>query len=177
MHELFLKINKNKFTKYSFLSAITALIIMVLFVFIFNLLLPYSLIEKNFNKATGLKIEFIEPKTNLDFHFNLNTQAKEINIYDKNKKTKFVSISNPDISIKPISLLFKQIYLKKANIDNIHIKIKRNTKGEIDILKEINKNLFASTNNKLNLTRVNSNIKNINLIFYDEYKIKRREEN
>ncbi|MBR5303705.1 MAG: hypothetical protein IKU37_02640 [Candidatus Gastranaerophilales bacterium] len=172
MHELFLKINKNKFTKYSFLSTVTVLIMAVLFVFISNLLLPYSLIEKNFNKATGLKIEFIEPKTNLDFHFNLNTQAKEINIYDKNKKTKFISINNPDISIKPINLLFNQIYLKKANIDNIQIKIKRNTKGEIDILKEINKNLFAPTSNKLDLTRINSNIKNINLIFDDEYKIK-----
>ena len=166
------KINKNKYAKYLLVGFFALFIVFIIFIFAFKFLISYSFIENKFNKLTGLKIEFVKPQTNIDLHFNLNTKAQEINIYDKDKKIKFLSLKNTDISLKPIGLIFNRAYFKKINIDDISLKIKRNQKGEIDLINATNKNLISLLNKKITLTRLDSNIKNLDFTFDDEYKIK-----
>ena len=131
--------------------------------------ISYSLLEKAVKKYTGLKIEFVTPKTVLSHEFNLNFKAQQINLYDEKKSVKFVSITNPDITIKPFSLLVKRINLKKLDIENIQISAKRDASGEIDFIKAFKQkdNLKGFT-----LVRICGFIRNFNFTFEDQYNTK-----
>ena len=91
------KENKTKFNPLTLIknTALAAIIVFIIFIFSIFLLkytLSYSTIEKYFYGFTGLKLELINPKTTFDYKFNINTKAQYINIYDKNKNTKFISL-------------------------------------------------------------------------------------
>lgn len=159
--------------KYIHIKALAIAIPLIIFSIAFTTLcakfISYSFVEKKFNELTGLKIEFIQPKTNFDISFNLTSKAKAIEIYNQNKTVKFISLENPTLTFKPIGFLFNRAYLKNINADNINIVIKRDNKGNIDLLDSINKNFHQKLNKNTTLTRLNSNIKNIDIIFTDNY--------
>ena len=168
---------KNKTHKYaniikkSIIVLILTFLFLIISVIILRNVLSYSVIESYINKFTGLKVELIKPKTTFDFNFNVNTKAEYINIYDKNKKIKFISIENPDITFKPLNLLFKKANFKKLNAKNITININRNKNGQIDILENLkikDKSLLENHT----ITRLNGNINYIKFNFKDDYKIK-----
>ncbi len=166
------KFNYSLFLKI-FLSIIS--ICAILFVFSFYVLkskLSCEVLEKYLEDFSGLKVEFVYPKVAFDYKFNLNLSSQYINIYDIEKKQKYIEIKNPDISFKPIGLLFKRVYFKRFNIDSIAINIKRNPEGEVDILKSLKRKDWNFLKNKnILITRLNSNIKNIELNFEDKYKV------
>ena len=148
-------------------------IILLIAVIVIKSIFSYSLIEKNLSDYLGLKIELIDPKTTFDIKFNINTKAKLINIYDKNKKIKFITVENPNITFKPIGFIFNKINFKKLNAKNIELNIKRNSKGEIDLIEYSNlKNLKIYKKQKFKLTKLNAQINNLKINFKDEYKIK-----
>ena len=172
MREMFLNLKKNIYFK---ILAIVFLVIVVAFLCLLisiKYLISYSFIEKKLDNMTGLKVEFIEPDIGFDIRFNLNTKAKKINVYDKNKKNCFIAIDNPNISFKPFGLLFNKAYFKKVDIDNVNIKIKRDAKGQIDLYNALNKDFEKMFNKNLKITRLSLNIGNINFLFDDEYVIK-----
>ena len=105
MHNFFSKINKNIYTKLSAILLFCVLVLTILLIFGIKYFISYSFIEKKICDFTGLKLEFIEPDSHFDYKFNLNTKAKEINIYNKEKTTKFISFKNPSFSFKPIGIL------------------------------------------------------------------------
>ncbi len=168
-----IKNNITKLTRKFFaLSAIIIVFALTLTIIIKNAF-SYSLIEKNLSDFIGLKIELINPKTTFDFKFNINAKADFINIYDKNKKIQFITIEKPDITFKPIGLIFNKINFKKLNAKNIELNIKRNSKGQIDIIETSNiRNLKIFEKQKFKLTKLNTQINNIKIHFKDEYKIK-----
>lgn len=172
MYKLLPKIDKNKLIKYCTISTFAIAILFIISIFAFKFIISYSFIENKFNKLTGLKIELIKPQTTVDLHFNVNTKAQEINIYDNDKKIKFITLNNPDISIKPLSLLLNHIYFKKINIDKVNIELKRNSNGEINLIKALNNNISNYLNKKTTITRLDLNIQDINFTFNDEYKNK-----
>lgn len=173
MREFILNFINKKHSKIALIAFFAIILICFLFAISAKLFLSYSFIEKQFSKITGLKIEFIEPETSLDFHFNLKSKAKALNIYDENKSTQFVSISNPKVTFKPTSLLFKHVYIKDLYSDNIKIKIKKDKVGKIDLINALNKDLNKLlANKKLSLTRLDGKIEEINLLLDSEYQTK-----
>jgi len=164
----------NKRNKIILIISIITTVIFLTVIILFKHFFSYSYIENEINKLTGLKVELINPKTTLNYKLDLNTKADEINIYDENKKNKFISINNPDISIKPLNLLFNKIYIKKLNANNIKIDIKRNENGIIDLQKSLKQDFLNSNNQNIKITKLNSEINNINLNFSDDYKIKNK---
>ena len=170
------KENKTKFNPLTLIknTALAAIIVFIIFIFSIFLLkytLSYSTIEKYFYGFTGLKLELINPKTTFDYKFNINTKAQYINIYDKNKNTKFISLQNPEISFKPLGLLFKKANFKKFSAKNITVNIKRNQKGQIDLIQNLKIKDYSLIKNNT-LTKLNSDINFIRINFKDEYKIK-----
>ena len=157
--------------KYSILTLILLILIFILG-FIKNAI-SISNIEDIFEKNTGLKLQI--EKSNLSFNSKLDLifSANCINIYNKNKSIKFAVIKNPNITIKPFSLIVKKINIKDMTIEEIAMVLSRNEKGEIDLLKAINtKELEKFKNSDFAISRLVSKINNINLTFIDEYKIK-----
>lgn len=107
----------------------------------------------------------------VDFRLNLNINAENLIICNKKKDKDFIILKNPQISLKPISLLFRKIYVKKFNSDNMIVKITRDKFGKIDIIDncKFNHNDFANST----ITRFDSNIRSIKLIYDDNYNTKR----
>ncbi len=130
--------------------------------------LSYSLLENAVKNYTGLKIELITPKTTLSPELNLNFKASEINLYNDDKSIKFISVNNPEITIKPFSLLVKRVNFKKINIKNIQINVKRDANGEIDFIKAFKqKNNFNPKG--FIISRMCGRMENVNFIFEDNY--------
>ena len=153
--------------KYSILTLILLILIFILG-FIKNAI-SISNIEDIFEKNTGLKLQI--EKSNLSFNSKLDLifSANCINIYNKNKSIKFAVIKNPNITIKPFSLIVKKINIKDMTIEEIAMVLSRNEKGEIDFLKAINtKELEKFKNSDFTISRLVSKINNINLTFIDE---------
>ena len=88
-----------------------------------------NLLEKNLEKYTGLNFEFVEPKINLDHHLNLKTKARAVYVYSNDKTLKVAQIDNPDITIKPLGLIFKNINIDNFSADNITVSILRDENG------------------------------------------------
>jgi len=171
MHDFFSKFNKNIYAKLSTILILSLFVLTTLAFLGIKYFVSYSFVEKKFNDLTNLKLEFIEPNSNFDYRFNLNTKAKEINIYNEEKTTKFITLKNPSFTFKPIGFLFNRVYFKKLAVDDIKININRNSKGEVDIIKAL-KSFDKLTNKNLALTRLDLNIGNIDLVFNDSYKTK-----
>lgn len=173
MSELLSKINKNIFLKIGLIIFIILFILFLITCITIKYFISYSMIENQIFKLTGLRLEFIEPRSYFDYKFNLNTKAKVINIYDSKKEINFISIQNPNISLKPLGFLFKRAYFKKINADRIIIKTTRNSNGKIDILALFDENLLKKIKeNNIKITRLNSQIENIIFDFDDNYEIK-----
>ena len=51
-------------------------------------ILTYSFAENIVENYTGLKIEFVKPKSTISSSFNINIKADEINLYNKKKQKK-----------------------------------------------------------------------------------------
>lgn len=173
MREIISKLNKNIFLK---IGLITFTVLLALFLAIcitIKYFISYSLIENQIFKLMGLKLELIEPHSYFDYKFNLNTKAKAINIYDSKKEINFITIQNPDISLKPLGFLFKKAYFKRINADRIIINTTRDSSGKIDILALFdNEFLKKIENNNIKITKLNSKIKNIIFNFDNNYEIK-----
>lgn len=169
MYNFLSKINNNIYAK---IGAI-ALLCVVFFTFIFILFvkyfISYSYIENKIENITGLKIELTKPQSNFDFKFNLNTKAQELNIYNKDKTIKFLTIKNPNITFKPIGLLFNKAYFKNISADDIKINAKRNPDGKIDLIEVLNKDFNKLLNKNIILTRLEGNIKNTDITFSDNF--------
>ncbi len=166
MRELFLKLTNKKYSKIALIVVSIFFIALVFLVIFTKYFLSYSFIEKQFYKLTNLKIEFIEPQSNFNIRFNINTKAKALNIYNENKTTQFASIINPKITFKPFGLLFNRAYIKNLSADDIKIKIKQDKQGKIDILNSLSPDfnkLFEKQ--KLTITRLDGNFKKINLLY------------
>jgi len=151
------------------IAAIWIVLLATLFIGV-NLLIGSGIIHKIILNNTGLEYQTKNLNANFDLNFNLNIKADSIDITNKDKNKKFITIKNPEISFKPLGLLFKKVYFKKINSDSILINIKRDENGNIDLLNAIKENDFDNFN--FQLTRLNSNIKTVKLNFTDEYKIK-----
>ncbi|MBQ9149536.1 hypothetical protein IJX73_01260 [bacterium] len=173
MKELVSKINKNIYLKIALVVAILLLFVFIALSVSIKYFMSYSLIENKVFELTGLKLEFVEPESTFDYRLNLNTKAKKIDVYDSTKKTKFITIQNPDITFKPLGFLFKRAYFKKVSADGVLVDVKRNAKGEIDLISALNKDVAAFLDNeKINLTRLNLEIPSIQFLFNDDYQIK-----
>ena len=154
------------FTVLLFLITITTLIVI-------KNKTTYKTIENMLYDFTGLRVEFINPKTTFYPNFDINFKADYINIYNKNKSAKFLEASNNNVSIKPFSFIFKKVNIKNISAKSIQINLKRNEKGEIDLLQELNlKNIPLLNKNNLTLTKLSGNIDNIKLTFEDNFQIK-----
>ncbi len=164
------KVMTNK-QKYFLLS-----VIILIFVFVAGIIkniVSINNIESLFEKNTGLKLQV--EKSNISFNSKLDLifSANCVNIYNSNKSLKFVTIKNPNITIKPFSLFVKKINIKDMAIEEIAVVLSRNEKGEIDFLNALNKKeLEKFKNSDITLSRLVSKINNINLTFIDEYKVK-----
>lgn len=134
--------------------------------------ITYGFIQNHFYTTTGLKLEFINPKTTFDYNLNMNSKADEINIYDKNKKILFVTVKNPDISLKPLSLLFKKPSINKLNAKEVTVNIKRDEKGNIDLINNLKEDINLEDIQKYSIKKLNSNIENINFSYWDDYIVK-----
>lgn len=151
------------------------IVVLLLFVFLFLFLksnFSYTFIENYFNKMTGLKIEFINPSTTFNLKADLNFKIDEINIYNEDKSVKFANINNTDLLIKPFGFIFKKANIKKLSTDNININLYKDNKGKIelyDILK--NKDFTFLKKNKITLTRLILDIKDIEINYVNDYKI------
>ena len=167
----FNKFKNNKYKKiiYSILAIFTIAIVSLCLV-VKNL--SYSLIQNNLSDYLGLKIELIKPHSHINGKINFVSEAEFINIYDKQKSKKFISIKNPTLEIKPLSILFNKINIKNLNCEEIKISINRNKDGKIDLIEEINKENFNKLKiEKYILTRLYSKIDKFELTFKDEYKL------
>ncbi len=169
---MYKKIIQNKIIISSFLLVIVAFLAIVILKSFFS----YSLIEKNLSNHLNLKIELIKPKTNFDFNFNINFKADYINISDPKTNKKYVEIEKPEISFKPLSLLVKKMNFKKLDAKSAKIEIKRDENGKIDIIETINLKNIPFKNQKLNISKLNSEIQKINIIFEDYYLIDSKNE-
>lgn len=133
----------------------------------------YSFIEKYLSDFSGLKVEFINPKTTLDYHFNINAKADFVNIYNDKKTSKFASIEHADIKFKPLNLIFNKANFKNLSAKSIVLNIKRDKNGKIDLLDSIKERDWSFfQNNKLLITKLDSKIDKIEMTFLDEYIIK-----
>ncbi len=167
----FKKINDYKYKKiiYSILSIIVITIIAICLV-VKNL--SYSLVQNNLSNYLGLKIELINPESYFNGKINFVSKAEYINIYDKQKSKKFISIKNPSFEIKPLSILFNKINIKNLDCDEIKISIKRDRQGKIDFLEELNKeNLEKFKIEKYVLTRLYSKVNKLEFVFKDEFNL------
>lgn len=173
MHEIILKLNKNIFLKIGLIILTVILVLFLAVCITIKHFISYSLIENQIFKLMGLRLELIEPRSHFDYKFNLNTKAKVINIYDSKKEINFITIQNPDISFKPLGLIFKKAYFKKINADRIIINATKNSDGKIDILALISDDFLKKIkNNNIKITKLNSQIENIIFNFDNNYEIK-----
>ena len=162
-----MQLKKNKFV----LIILGVWIVLVaLFCMTPNFIIKTNAIENVFVEKVGLKYEAVNLKTNFDIKTRLNISADKIYIYDKNKKTCFFEIDNPKISVNVFSLLFGKINLKKFNSDNLIVNIKRDEKGNIDLINSFK--IKPDEFSKYKLTKLNSEIKNIRFTFQDDYIVK-----
>ena len=170
------KITMNNSFKLAVLIPLAFLIILILSFLILKNFFAYSIVENNFLNMTGLKLELVNPKTTFDFKFNLVLKSDFINVYDKNKTKKFICLKNPEVAFKPLGFLFKKVNFKKLNFEEVKITLKRNDKGEVDLINSLDedfkKNLKNLNNEKFNLTRLNSKINDFEFVFEDNYKTK-----
>ena len=160
--------NKGKY----FLLSIIILVLLFVAGLIKNVF-SISNIESVFEKNTGLKLEI--EKSNFSFNTNLDAtfSANCIKIYSPNKSIKYATIKNPNITLKPLSLIVKKINVKDMTIEEIALKLSRNEKGEIDLLKDLKiKDWERYKNSKFDIVNLVSKVNNINLTFEDDYKIK-----
>lgn len=132
-----------------------------------NILLQSGVLYKTILNKTGLNYEAKNLKTNLDLGLNLIIKADSIKILDADKKNCFITVINPKITFRPMSLLFKRVYLKRADSDNISINIKRDENGNIDLLNAVKVNISKLPN--IRFTKFNSKIGNIEFNFSDNY--------
>ena len=155
-----------------YISAALVLFLIFIAVLIKNFISVDNL-ERIFEKNTGLKIETEKSDISFNPKLDITYKANCINIYNLNRSTKFVTIKNPNITIKPFGLLVKKINIKDLTVEEIAINISRNKEGEIDLLSALKiKDFDKLKNSDFDLTRLVSKINNINLTFFDEYKIK-----
>ncbi len=162
------KMNLSKLKKIA-LIAIPVFLVCIFACFLIIKKMSYSLIENNLSNFLGVKIELINPKTTFNAKLDLKTKAEYINIYDKTKTKKFVSIKNLNVEIKTPSLIFKKINIKNLKIEDISLFVVKNDKNEFDILKSLNiENIKKIDFKKTTLTRLNAKINNINAICSNE---------
>lgn len=160
---------KSLFLKTMVITGVLA-VITACFIIVFKDKITYSALEGFFYDFTGLKIEFINPKTVIYANADINFRADNLNIYNKDKTVNFLHSDKPEISIKPLGFIFKKANIKKLNAKKIVINIKRDEKGQIDFLNSLSlKEIPLFKNKKITLTKLISNIDNIELIFDDEY--------
>ena len=173
MQEFISKINKNIYAKIGIIALLACVFLFLAVVITIKFFVSYSYLENKIQDITGLKLEFVEPKSSFDYKFNFSASAKEINVYNKEKTSKFLTLQEPKIVFKPIGFLFNKAYFKKIGAKNITLNISRDTEGKIDILNSINSDIFKQfATKKITLTRLDSSIENIDIFFNDEYKIK-----
>ena len=147
--------------------AISTLIIILLCVMLKKM--SYTLIETHLSNFLGLKIELIQPNTYFDTKLNLISKAKTINVYDKTKSKKFITIEEPNIAIKPFFILFKKINIKNLSAKNVLITVAKDKDNKIDILESLNlKNLQKINIQNFNITRLISNVEKITFNFEDK---------
>ena len=103
-----------------FITSLVTFFILGMFLFFKNFA-PYSLFENKFKDYFGLSIELINPKSVFSLNLNFTTKADFINIYDLDKKNQYVTIKNPTISFKPLSLIFNKLYIKALNANQVQI--------------------------------------------------------
>ena len=96
MQKLLDKFNNSLKAKILFFTLIGLFVLFSIFIFSFRYFVSYSFLETKFQELTGLKIEFINPKTTLDYKFNLKTISQEINILDKNPSKLNSQVSAPN---------------------------------------------------------------------------------
>ncbi len=164
------KINMKKLKKIA-LIAIPIVFVLIFTIFFVIKKMSYSLIENNLSDFLGVKIELHNPKTIISPRLDLKTEIETLNIYDKTKTKKFSSTKNLTVEVKIPALIFKKINIKKIKADDVQFYITKDAKGEFDILKSLNIENIKKLNLKnCTLTRLNSNINNINIVFSNENK-------
>ncbi|MBR2068943.1 MAG: hypothetical protein IJ877_04190 [Candidatus Gastranaerophilales bacterium] len=159
---------KNKKILFAILGVGIALVL--IFMLSVNMLIKSDFAKNHILENLGLKYEAVNLKSNFDIKMNLNISADKIDIYSTDKKQHYLTLDKPSIAIKPLSLIFKKISVKKFNSDYVLINASRNEKGEIDILKYLNSQLISQ--NKFSLKRLNSDINKVEFVFNDNYIVK-----
>lgn len=169
---MYKKIIQNKI----FVILISILVVAFLAIFTLKSFLTYSLIEKKLGKYLNLKIELIKPKTTFDYKFNLNFKADYIKAFDLKTNKKYIEIEEPVVSFKPLNLLIKKLSVKKLDAKSANIAIKREENGKIDLIENINLKNIPFKNQKLNISKLNSDIQKIHILFEDDYLINSKNE-
>jgi len=164
-----IKFNKL-FIKISVITGLLFLAITILLIVVKNKT-TYHTIERILYDFTGLKVELIEPKTTIKPNLDIDFKANQINIYNKDKTINFLNSYSPEISIKPLGFIFKKANIKKITSKEININIKRNEKGEIDLLKELKPTKLPDAKN-FTITRLSCNVNKLKITFNDNYQIK-----
>ena len=67
----------QKKLKILFITLSVVFLVLVLGLISLKHFITYAFISAQFNNITGLKVEFIKPKTTFDFKFNINNQRTE----------------------------------------------------------------------------------------------------
>lgn len=132
--------------------------------------LTYEILEDALYKFTGLKVEFIEPKSTFDYKFNVVSNVKKINFYNANKTNLYLTVHDADIKFKPFAFLLKKINFQKFNANDILVYAKKENNGNIDIIESLNKeNIEILLKQKYQISNLNSQIKNIEIFYEDSY--------
>ena len=163
---------KNNKSKIILITMITLFLFVIATVFLAGKFLTYSYILNKVNHYTGLNIELVKPSVKLDNKLNINILSDALYIKNKNKTIIFLEAKKPNISFKPLGLLFKKISFANLDAETVVIKIKRDEKGNVDLINSLAKKDWSFLEkNKFTLNRLNSKIDNFEFNFEDKYKI------
>ncbi len=162
-------INRAKFILLLFFCAV---VFVFLLLFIIKNSISYSFIENSFNKFCGLKLELINPNTDFNLYADIKFKADKVNIYNENKTTKFLEISNLNLQVKPFGFVLKKANIKNLSSDFVRLYLYKDKNGKFELFEILkNKDFKFLKDNKITLTRLDSNIKNIEIEYQCDYKI------
>ena len=162
-------INRAKFVLLLFFCAV---VFVFLLLFIIKNSISYSFIENSFNKFCGLKLELINPNTDFNLYADIKFKADKINIYNENKTAKFLEISNLNLQVKPFGFILKKANIKNLSSDFVKLYLYKDKNGKFELFEILkNKDFKFLKDNKITLTRLDSNIKNIEINYQCDYKI------
>lgn len=161
---------KKKLIKFILIIAVFIAVFECLYLFLFPFILNNAaekgILNKLVNKYTNAYLIYDNLKFKTNINFNLLVSLDKLTLKDKEQRYTLINADDIDIDISLISLLKKEINIKKLEADNMDINITMNKDGVFNFEK-----LFSGKNkNNVNpvIKRLNINIDNYKLNFNDE---------